>query len=502
MKGNAMMYERLCLAAANAPATSGLHEGDRFVSYSQVAERAGRHRHRPHRSRHRARHARRPADGQWPRAAHPRLRHLRRRWRRRAAQRPRAARRARHHCAQGARRRRCRLGALRRRRRRPDRRSWRHRQMPLFVAGGTGDNSVADLERHSLGTLPKLGEDDAALYMFSSGSTGIPKVVPHTHGELDHRSARRRANGQRYPTDDVMINMMPGSHAMGFLSATSMSPLPAPRRSTGATRSPSCCRRAASPTPSPTAASRMLMGVPFMFDALAEPQGRGRFLAACASRSPPASRSARRPIDRFKARFGIAHRARATARPNASASRSTTATIPTLRGTRWARPSPRLDHADRAGRQSVRPRIRRDRRQVPRHHQGLSRRARGQRHDPARRPFYTGDLGDLDANGHVFIKGRTKLLIEVAGHKVDPFEIEEVLGTHPVRRRSGRRRRSRSTHRRAAPQGRDRARTPTRRPTRSSAIAASGWRRRRSRPSSSSATNCPRAPRARCCAAS
>ena len=46
--------------------------------------------------------------------------------------------------------------------------------------------------------------------------------------------------------------------------------------------------------------------------------------------------------------------------------------------------------------------------------------------------FYTGDLGTLDRNGLVFVKGRTKLLIEVAGHKVDPFEIEEVLGTHPA----------------------------------------------------------------------
>jgi long-chain acyl-CoA synthetase len=46
--------------------------------------------------------------------------------------------------------------------------------------------------------------------------------------------------------------------------------------------------------------------------------------------------------------------------------------------------------------------------------------------------FYTGDLGIQSKEGYVTIKGRRKLIIEVAGHKVDPFEIEEVLGTHPA----------------------------------------------------------------------
>jgi len=46
--------------------------------------------------------------------------------------------------------------------------------------------------------------------------------------------------------------------------------------------------------------------------------------------------------------------------------------------------------------------------------------------------FYTGDLGGIDENGLLFIKGRLKLLIEVAGHKVDPFEIEELLLAHPA----------------------------------------------------------------------
>jgi long-chain acyl-CoA synthetase len=45
--------------------------------------------------------------------------------------------------------------------------------------------------------------------------------------------------------------------------------------------------------------------------------------------------------------------------------------------------------------------------------------------------YFTGDLGRIDAEGRLFITGRKKLFIEVAGHKVDPVEVEDVLVAHP-----------------------------------------------------------------------
>lgn len=45
--------------------------------------------------------------------------------------------------------------------------------------------------------------------------------------------------------------------------------------------------------------------------------------------------------------------------------------------------------------------------------------------------FWSGDLGHRDAEGHIFITGRKKLLINVGGFKVDPLEVEAVLNSHP-----------------------------------------------------------------------
>jgi acyl-CoA synthetase (AMP-forming)/AMP-acid ligase II len=43
----------------------------------------------------------------------------------------------------------------------------------------------------------------------------------------------------------------------------------------------------------------------------------------------------------------------------------------------------------------------------------------------------TGDLGRLDAHGNLTIIGRIKLLIDIGGLKVNPFEVEQVLMKHP-----------------------------------------------------------------------
>ena len=50
--------------------------------------------------------------------------------------------------------------------------------------------------------------------------------------------------------------------------------------------------------------------------------------------------------------------------------------------------------------------------------------------------FATGDLATRDEDGHLFLQGRSKSVINVGGMKVFPEEIEAVLNTHPAVRES------------------------------------------------------------------
>lgn len=45
--------------------------------------------------------------------------------------------------------------------------------------------------------------------------------------------------------------------------------------------------------------------------------------------------------------------------------------------------------------------------------------------------FLTGDLGCLDAEGHLYLKGRSKEIVNRGGQKVSPSEIDAVLMAHP-----------------------------------------------------------------------
>ena len=46
--------------------------------------------------------------------------------------------------------------------------------------------------------------------------------------------------------------------------------------------------------------------------------------------------------------------------------------------------------------------------------------------------FRTGDLGEMDAEGYLFLRGRIKEMINRGGQKVIPDEIDAVLGRHPA----------------------------------------------------------------------
>jgi acyl-CoA synthetase len=46
--------------------------------------------------------------------------------------------------------------------------------------------------------------------------------------------------------------------------------------------------------------------------------------------------------------------------------------------------------------------------------------------------FLSGDIGQLDENGYIKVVGRKKEMINRGGYKIDPSEVEELIGTHPA----------------------------------------------------------------------
>ncbi|MEU1785129.1 condensation domain-containing protein [Streptomyces sparsogenes] len=52
--------------------------------------------------------------------------------------------------------------------------------------------------------------------------------------------------------------------------------------------------------------------------------------------------------------------------------------------------------------------------------------------DPGSDHHRTGDLGRLDTHGRLTVVGRSRVLIDTGGHKVNPVEVEQVLADHPL----------------------------------------------------------------------
>jgi long-chain acyl-CoA synthetase len=46
--------------------------------------------------------------------------------------------------------------------------------------------------------------------------------------------------------------------------------------------------------------------------------------------------------------------------------------------------------------------------------------------------LHTGDMGEIDGDGYLFIRGRKKDMVIVGGYNVYPREVEEVLASHPA----------------------------------------------------------------------
>jgi long-chain acyl-CoA synthetase len=272
------------------------------------------------------------------------------------------------------------------------------------------------IEGHSRRPLERRSPEETFVYQFSSGSTGRPKRLARTHGQL-------WAEAESYDfvgPDDRLFCAIPLFHTYGMGCCL----ITAVRH--GATLvflddpHPFVLRRERALELLERERITVFPGVPLHFRYLAD-AATGADLSSLRLCFSAGTALPRETFDAFAARFGVPVRqlygCTEAGTLTANLDPDPVASFESV-GTPVGHVQVRIEDGEIAVTSPAMTRGYSDM-------EDLNRRAF---HDGW---FLTGDLGRLDGAGRLCVTGRKKLLIEVAGHKVDPIEVEDVVLAHP-----------------------------------------------------------------------
>lgn len=279
------------------------------------------------------------------------------------------------------------------------------------------------------------GDDDLAVLLYTSGTSGRPKGVMLTHGNLT-ANIRQIRDWVDFTPADTLLGVLPQFHTFG-LTVLTLLPLWVGCKVVYTARfaPPKIIRLLREHRPT------ALIAIPSMYNALlhtknTEPDDFSslRFIVSGGEPLPQAV------FDGFREKFGV----------TINEGYGLTETAPV---TNWCRPQEFRPHS--VGRRL--PRIEQrivdletGRDVPPGTGEGEIRIAgpnvmRGYFNLPdetnaafdAQGFFRTGDIGRMDEEGHLYVTGRLKEMLIVGGENVFPREIEEVLNRHPEVAASG-----------------------------------------------------------------
>ncbi|MEU7768631.1 class I adenylate-forming enzyme family protein [Nocardia sp. NPDC049190] len=293
--------------------------------------------------------------------------------------------------------------------------------IPLFLTSALPEGSAT-------ARLPKLPGNTTALYLFSSGSTGLPKVVPHTHAEFIADGERASTAWDLQP-DDIVLDMLPGNFALGFLLGA-----------TDAVAAGATTLYWSDPLPLALSRKRLLdtmvrervtfMGaVPAMYEIIVGQAGsfdlrlRSAFSGGVALKRPI--------FEAVRERLGITLR-QDYGSTEAGMFSHNNSVDPDATWASVGKPAGDARVRIAAFESELGPSVGEMEVKSSSLMQGYlgDDVANAQAFDEGW--FRTGDLASLDEEGRIFIRGRSKLLIEVSGYKIDPIEVEETLMTLPA----------------------------------------------------------------------
>ena len=277
-----------------------------------------------------------------------------------------------------------------------------------------------------------MADDEPAVILYTSGTSGRPKGVILTSGNLSS-NIDQIVEWVKFDRRDVMLGVLPQFHSFG-LTVLTLLPLAVGCRSVYAARFMPKRVLQLARTHRPT----VLVGIPSMFNALrlAKSATRDdlsslRFTVAGGEPLPDAV------SDGFFETFGI----------RICEGYGLTETAPC---TNWCRPDEYRAHKVGMAMPGIEERIVGENGEILGPEQDGEVRIKGPNVMPGyyNRPeetaaafdqdgfFRTGDMGRMDADGFLSITGRIKEMLIIGGENVFPREIEEVLDAHPSVRAS------------------------------------------------------------------
>lgn len=279
----------------------------------------------------------------------------------------------------------------------------------------------------------RAAPDDLAVLMYTSGTSGKPKGVMLSHGNLS-ANIRQCRDWAQFDSSDSMMGVLPQFHIFGMTILT-LVPLTLgmpvfytarfnPKKIIG-------IMRRQKPT--------VIIAIPSMYNALmtvksADPDVFSQVRYAISGGEPLPDDV----VDRFKERLGV------TLAEGYGLTETSAVT-------HWCRPHEYKRHSVGRAMPDVRVRIvGPDGREVRQGEEGEIRLAgpnilMGYYQAPEETAaafdemgyFRTGDIGREDPDGSLYITGRIKEMMIIAGENVFPREIEEVLNKHPEVEASG-----------------------------------------------------------------
>ena len=301
--------------------------------------------------------------------------------------------------------------------------------LPLWplAADATGRVDLA-IAKSGGGALAAPNPDDVALFLHTSGTTSKPKGVPLTHGNLLY-SIANIASGYALTPADCTLLAMPLFHVHGLIGATlstlySGGTVVAPARFSASAFWPVAkTHRATWYSAVPTIHRTLLMRA----DSDAPTQSGFRFIRSCSSALAPAM--LRQMEDRFQVPVLEAYGMTEAAHQIASNPLPPAARKPGSVGLGGRVEVAILDEAGAplptgsAGEVAIKgPNVTR----------GYDRNPTANAAAFVNGYLRTGDRGTIDAQGYISLIGRIKELINRAGEKISPPEIDAVLLGHPA----------------------------------------------------------------------